>query len=617
MLSQQERVEQLSALRRAASREKEAKSWLAGSVCAFLVACLLPLASLFPAVISAKAEWFVETVLLLISLWLLYFVAFGEFRGNSYSNGNDSTSNRPTQPLAPVPIYSSSSQTSTVGGAAPSTPSFGGGVPKYASSSNSSSNSSSARKRFMGTSPQLDDGNFRTRAPGYTWDEIETTRRTVQQHSSPVGRSVAPAAQGWQSSGDSSAQYQTSPKDRVSGYKKLDDGRAIEYQPASRWLGLDQFSSIWAETLRKVLGDHVRRKLRDFDDVAKRIRDPLVDHYNLSKKGGSAAPAAGALNLFMPAPAPAATPAGSGASELNRKNLDLMKRVLDVLLLRAESVSVESSASATTVDLFDLLDPLDSLSLPAAAPAPAMGGFLQPLVQASSATNSSSSSKDELKAMHKTYKEKLQLFVLLGQGDPYRNKSRGLVGICDEMRTVCGSHDGYLILAGGRRGGGGRSVAAAAAAAGRRSAATANDDQLIISIFFNYCDLHQEDYSVSSKHSFSSQYYFSSYQSLLNNANSSASVGIVRNDHGEFDVFVIENGRVLLLEIGREDGYFAYNVILVFLFAFVRKLGQATGPDDVGAVSLVNLVMGCDATPRGSTECIQRLREKFGWAIVG
>jgi hypothetical protein len=353
---------------------------------------------------------------------------------------------------------------------------------------------------------------------------------------------------------------------KVTAVKRLDDGRSISYIPALDEFGKDQLSSQWAETLRKVLGGHVNTYLKELDKAAAALGPYVSD--TLAKGVAAAAAPAKTGMIFQQFPLPGATAAAPATTA--PLSLETKRGVLDVLSLRAESVRLDAQGNPP-VDLFGLLDK----------------------VTASAATAGWS---DKLKV----YKDKIQVLSVLGGGGdgcPLTNRTKNLVGVYKEMRSMCSSHDGYLRLAGGAQGAAGSSRGGSGRGRQREPGAGGNDDNLIMSIFFSYCDLVQSDAGSSNKHNFTRLYYVASYEDLLDGKGGTSAVGIVKNYHGEFDVYVRTTRSLHLLEIAAEDenvGFFAYNVILVFLATLYKYMEASLGPDEYGAMKLLQNVLDCD-----------------------
>jgi len=555
---------------------------------------------LLPGFLSASLELWVEVVLLILCLALLFFYMV-QARGSSSSVSSSgflsgpSTSHRsqlPTllPPMSTMRALSSPTSPPPQHHHAPSSSGGGGGVGVGGTGtyrSGSTPHSGSRQRRYV-ASPQYDDGNYRSSANEYSWDDIQATRTRYSSRASssagglpgtslggggilsPGGAAsgatvVAPNSSSrneWTS--EPPTAYKPSPMKKVTAVKRLDDGRSISYIPALDELGKEQLSSLWAETLRKVLGGHVNTYLKELDKAAAALGPYVSD--TLAKGAAAAAAPAKTGMIFQQFPLPGATAAVATAP----LSLETKRGVLDVLSLRAESVRLDAQGSPP-VDLFGLLDKV--------TPAAATAGW-----------------SDKLKV----YKDKIQVLSVLGGGGdgcPLTNRAKNLVGIYKEMRSMCSSHDGYLRLAGAgaagssRGGGGGRGRQAA------NAAAVGNDDNLIMSIFFNYCDLVQSDAGSSSKHNFTRQYYVASYEDLLDGKGGMSAVGIVKNYHGEFDVYVRTTRSLHLLEIAAENenvGFFAYNVILVFLATLYKYMEASLGPDEYGAVKLLQNVLDCD-----------------------
>jgi len=550
------KLRELSTKRYRQWQEKERKSWTLVVAGLFLVVYFFPLASIIPGMVSSQLEFAAEALLLLLFLSLVY-----SYNTTSDNVRRDSVKTDPLANASPFP-------TGLRASGPPTPPVFhpGSGMLSPASPlgyQNGSGGGGPSRRCYPGTSPQYDSGNFRSSRGEYSWEETRRHQNIDQR--TPNNYGVVSLSGGRSGSGSSGggvigggwatvsftppSAYQTSPKDKVSGYKQLGDGRAIEFTPALKHLGLDQLSSIFAEKLRKSLGEHVKWKIGEFDKVAREFAPYLIGEIN-----SSASPKLPSFGFVSTLPAPQPAPISS----------DSLKRdVMDVLLLRTEYVRIDS----VQMDVFAL--------------------FSKANIDAN--TNQ----------MGRRYKDKLQIFSKIGEGCPFTNRTKNLASVCSELRSAFGS-DGYLKLSGNRRGGIGRRVES-------RSSSTGSDDHLIMSIFFSYCDLYQD----SSKHTFTAVYYWPSYNELLNRKGGVPNVGIVKNDIGEFDVFIKKEGKFLLLEI-EEENENALSAIVVFLIMFHLEFnGGQFGSDEKGAFDLLLTIM--EAT--SERELNKRLAEEFGWTI--
>ena len=558
--------------------EREILVWIVAVVVAFVAVYRLPLASMLPAFISAQVEQILEIFLLLtcLILFLVYSKTHRKYRNSALPSAAVSAPVIPTMPLA-VP---------------PSSPSFKPPQPEvfaYGSSTGTGGGGASggSRRRFMGSSPQFDESSFRHRQS--SWQDINARKTTMSAAAAAaaagVGTSGGGGGGGAGGGGSSSSvaigqdwnattQYCCSPQEKVSSFKKLDDGRAIEVYPALRYLSqfmglkLDQLPSHYAEKLRQKLGEDLTGRIKDFEDCAQRLVEKWK-YKDAASVGGVAAhfPTFGLpMGQALPAPLtthlpfglnPAPNPQQAQGAGVPKEKKNLL---LDVLRLHSECTELGSS----------ILEILENNH------------------QTDDGTGESGAS------YRKRYEQTIQVFSVVSEGCPLRART-SLVGICSELRSAC-SRDGALKLAGATRG-----AARGAGRWGRAHASTVeSDDHLIISIFFNFCDLYQDrdrerervTSPSSEKHSFSKQYYFSSYKHLLDSKGATRSVGIVKNDHGEFDVFVKKQNddRLMLLEIAPEDenlGLFSYHVIAVFLLAFRQKMSRQTAPDENGALLLL------------------------------
>ena len=558
--------QELSAARNATKREAELRFWIVVVSCSFLLVFFAPLSSIFPSV-SEYMEMLLEGGFLVSTVGLLLFYTFGD-RGkgkqtSSLSAGGPSSSST----SAPVPAISLSPSTTTT-----TTTTAQASATTYLPAS---AGSTSAKRRMM--TPHYSPQNFRSYDSEYSWEEI----RKGRADGANVGGAAGGAASSSSSSSASSSSlsrnsewqmnfaqpYQASPKDKVRGVKILDDGRAIAYMPSLDYIGKESLQSRWSETLRRCLGMHLTTCLREFDRACKE----LWEHISSNEKTVLAKvlePSIGAATAGIPmfGSGLAAQSAAAGANITQETKLGIR----DVLSLKVETVQLEAGKN---IDLFALLD---------------RAKFEQ-------------QTDSVLVSRFKKYKEAIQILSLLGKGCPLETRTRNLVNICKELRAMCSSSP-QLRLAGGAGGDSQRSKGRGDR--GGRGGGNRSDEDLIMAVFFNYCDVDRSESAAGRQHfshNFTRDYYFSSYEELLKARGAMQNVGIVQNYKGTFDVFVktattSDNLQgLLLLEVGDEIlGGTAYDAILTFLIVFTEEMDRVVdghqehfdGHGDKGAIQL-------------------------------
>lgn len=409
--------------------------------------------------------------------------------------------------------------------------------------------------------PQYGPENFRTLSSHCSWDEIKAS--PLQALGAVMSSSAAARNSEWQMN-TSGAVYQSSPKEKVRGVKKLDDGRAIPCMPALDYLGEEQLQPRWSESLRKILGTYLSTCLRDFDKASKELFDyiSVVDKNLLSRLLEPAAAATAPPINAMFGNLPGAAAAQNAAAVAGSITQEMKQGVRDVIALKVETASL---GEGKTVDLFSLAD------------------------RASEYISSSRlSAGDKFVIKYKNFKEAVQFLSVLGKGCPLQARTRNLPDIYKELKALSSS---------GR--GGGRGTG------DRRDGSSRSEDELLMSIFFNYCDVEVEG-NLSGKHFFTRDYFFPSYEELLLKARGARhNVGIVQN-HGKFDVFATTTKGLELLE---ETG--AVGVILVFLVAFFENTGLEgkDGHEERRAVNLLKEIFHVHVTSSHHSDHTELLRE--------
>lgn len=416
--------------------------------------------------------------------------------------------------------------------------------------------------------PQYGPENFRTLSSHCSWDEIKAS--PLPALGAVMSSSAAARSSEWQMN-TSGAVYQTSPKEKVQGHKKLDDGRAIPCMPALDYLAKDQLQPRWAENLRKILGTHLSGCLRDFDKASKALFEyiSVVDKNLLAKllEPASTTTVPSTTGMFGNFGAAAAQNSASAAAAAAGSITQEMKQgVRDVIALKVETATLGEVGK--TVDLFALADRASEFSSK-----PPTGDFA---------------------IKYKNFKEAMQFLSVLGKGCPLQARTRNLPDMLKELKALSSGRGGLGV---GRGSG------------DRRSGSSRSEDELLMSIFFNYCDVESEG-NLSGKHFFTRDYFFPSYDELLKARGGRHNVGIVQNQFaGTFDVYATTTKGLVLLE-----GTGAVDVILVFLVVFFENAGLEgkDGHEERRALGLLKEIFQV-TTRHGSdhTELLRELRMAF------